>query len=71
MRPKLVLGQGIGFNLDLLLRGRLLVQGSSGSGKSETVKKICAATQDQMPSIIIDPGRGMLKAADLLFPEVR
>ncbi len=59
MRSKLFLGQAgeqpIGFNLDLLLRGRLLIQGSSGSGKSETVKKICAATQDQIPSIIIDP----------------
>lgn len=43
------------FDLDLALKGRLLIQGSSGSGKSETVKKICYVTKDDIQSIIIDP----------------
>ncbi|TCN30317.1 ATP-binding protein [Sinorhizobium americanum] len=49
------LGGRIGFDLEKLLDGRLLVQGASGAGKSWTLRRILEQTHGKVPQIIIDP----------------
>ena len=48
-------GTAFTFNLDLLRSGRLLLQASSGAGKSEAVRKLVTDTIPLLPSIIVDP----------------
>lgn len=48
-------GQPFGFDLARLLDGRLLVQGTSGAGKSWTLRRIIEQTADSVQQVIIDP----------------
>lgn len=48
-------GRPLGFDLNKVRSGRLLLQASSGAGKSETVKKISTLTIPLIPNIIVDP----------------
>ena len=59
MRQHVILGthQGRSVALDLqaLLRGRLLIQGGSGSGKSWLLRRLAEQLFGKIPVIIIDP----------------
>lgn len=66
----------LGLNLERLLAGRLLVQGSSGAGKSHCLRKIIEESFEYLTVIIVDPegefanlaehiGATSLKAAEL------
>ena len=45
----------IGFNLDRLIETRLLIQSSSGGGKSYALRKILEETSGKVQQIVIDP----------------
>lgn len=49
------LGHPISLNMEKLLDGRLLVQGTSGAGKSWTLRRILEQTHGRVQQIIIDP----------------
>lgn len=49
------LGNPAGIDLEKLLDGRLLVQGTSGAGKSWTLRRIMEATHGMVQQIIVDP----------------
>ena len=48
-------GHAVGIDLEKLLDGRLLVQGTSGAGKSWTLRRILEQTHGHIQQIIIDP----------------
>src|SRR5271156_4585739 len=48
-------GHSVKLDIDGLLRGRLLVQGGSGSGKSWLIRRICEEIFGKVQVIIIDP----------------
>ena len=48
-------GTPMAFSLDLVRSGRLLLQASSGGGKSETIRKIATLTIPHIPNWIVDP----------------
>lgn len=48
-------GGPIGINLAKLLDGRLLIQGTSGAGKSWTLRRLLEQTAKRLPQIVIDP----------------
>src|SRR5690242_20155422 len=53
---KIVIGtKGEGFDLDLLLSTRLLIQANSGGGKSYAIRKIVEQLYGKVQIIIIDP----------------
>ncbi|MBE1208136.1 helicase HerA domain-containing protein [Aminobacter carboxidus] len=49
------LGEIIGIDLARLLDGRMLVQGTSGAGKSWTLRRLIEQTHGRVQQIIIDP----------------
>lgn len=48
-------GHPIGLDLEKLLDGRLLVQGTSGAGKSWTLRRILERTHGLVQQVIVDP----------------
>lgn len=48
-------GHAVGLDLEKLLDGRLLVQGTSGAGKSWTLRRILEQTHGKVQQVIIDP----------------
>lgn len=48
-------GGAVGIDLQKLLEGRLLVQGSSGAGKSWTLRRLVEQTAERVQQVIIDP----------------
>lgn len=48
-------GRAVKLDIDGLLRGRLLIQGGSGSGKSWLLRRICEEIFGKIQVIIIDP----------------
>lgn len=48
-------GRTVKLDVDGLLRGRLLIQGGSGSGKSWLLRRICEEIFGKVQVIIIDP----------------
>lgn len=48
-------GEAIGIDLARLLDGRLLVQGTSGAGKSWTLRRLIEQTHGRVQQIIVDP----------------
>jgi hypothetical protein len=54
----------IGFDLEKLLDGRLLVQGASGAGKSWTLRRILERTHGRIQHIVIDPEGEFCSLAD-------
>lgn len=48
-------GHAVGIDLEKLLDGRLLVQGTSGAGKSWTLRRILEQTHRHVQQIVIDP----------------
>jgi hypothetical protein len=59
--PAICLGHTVGdndpvhMNLAALLGGRLLIQGSSGAGKSSALRHIVEEAQDALPILLLDP----------------
>jgi hypothetical protein len=57
--PKVIIGvsdrKNIGFDLDILLRTRLLIQANSGGGKSWLLRRIAEQAFGKVQVIIIDP----------------
>lgn len=57
--PHIVLGDTAGgelhLDLDRLLAGRLLIQGSSGAGKSATLRHLVEEAHDYLPVMVVDP----------------
>ena len=45
----------LNLDLDKLLAGRLLIQGTSGAGKSATLRRIIEEAFEYMTTIIVDP----------------
>lgn len=45
----------LSLDLDRLLAGRLLIQGSSGAGKSRTLRRIIEEAFDFVTTMIVDP----------------
>ena len=45
----------LSLDLDRLLAGRLLIQGSSGAGKSKTLRRIIEEAFDFVTTMIVDP----------------
>ena len=48
-------GDPVGFDLDRLIDGRLLVQGMSGAGKSWLLRRLLESTAARIQQIIVDP----------------
>ncbi len=48
-------GDPVGFDLDRLIDGRLLVQGMSGAGKSWLLRRLLESTAARIQQIILDP----------------
>lgn len=42
-------------DLDRLLAGRLLIQGSSGAGRSATLRHLVEEAHDYLPVMVVDP----------------
>ncbi len=57
--PHVVLGNTaegeLHLDLDRLLAGRLLIQGSSGAGKSATLRHLVEEAHDYLPVMVVDP----------------
>src|SRR6266850_747296 len=49
------LGPGMPCDLDILMESRLLIQASSGGGKSRTLRRILEQTHGKVQQIVIDP----------------
>lgn len=49
------IGDAIGLDLATILDGRLLIQGTSGAGKSWTLRRLLEQTHGRIQQIIIDP----------------
>jgi uncharacterized protein len=52
---KILIGDKAGFDLDALLRTRLLIQANSGGGKSFTIRRIVEQAFSKVQIIVIDP----------------
>jgi hypothetical protein len=48
-------GRTVDLDLDRVMAGRLLIQGSSGAGKSKTLRHIIESAFDFLPIFIVDP----------------
>lgn len=48
-------GGAVGIDLQKLLEGRLLVQGTSGAGKSWTLRRLIEQTAERVQQVIVDP----------------
>jgi len=49
------IGPGLACDLDLLIPSRMLVQASSGQGKTRTIRRILEQTHGQVQHLVIDP----------------
>lgn len=49
------IGPGLSCDLDLLIASRLLVQASSGQGKTRTIRRLLEQTHGQVQQLVIDP----------------
>jgi len=49
------IGPGLSCDLDLLIASRLLVQASSGQGKTRTIRRLLEQTHGQVQHLVIDP----------------
>lgn len=49
------IGPGLSCDLDLLIASRLLIQASSGQGKTRTVRRILEQTHGKVQHLVIDP----------------
>lgn len=58
------LGEAVGIDLASLLDGRLLVQGTSGAGKSWTLRRLIEQTHGRVQQIIVDPEGEFKSIAD-------
>jgi hypothetical protein len=58
------LGGPVGIDLDKLVDGRLLIQGTSGAGKSWTLRRLIEQTHSVIQQIVIDPEGEFRSIAD-------
>lgn len=55
MTDRIVLGDGLTCDLDILIETRLLINAASGGGKSRTLRRLAEQTHGKVQQIILDP----------------